>query len=128
MGRRRRGTIPRTTVAWPMKIAWWHWLPFQRWRIVGESDSADEIPDRLPRNGVALVGDTEWAKWIVFDCPCRKGHRIMLNADPGRKPCWTLNQTKPVTISPSIDFRDSQRRCHYFIRSGRILWAKDSDR
>jgi len=115
-------------VAGVMKIAWWKWLPFQRWRIVGEAESADEVPDRMPRNGVALVGELDRAKWIVFDCPCRTGHRIMLNADAGRKPYWTLNQVKPLTISPSIDFRGSHRRCHYFIRSGRIVWAKDSDR
>lgn len=107
-----------------MKITWWKWLPFQRWRIVGEAESADEIPDRLPRNGVAVVGNGHRAKWIVFDCPCRTGHRIMLNADPKRKPNWTLNQVQPLTIYPSIDFRGSQGRCHYFIRRGRIIWAK----
>lgn len=111
-----------------MKIAWWQWLPFQWWRIVGEADSADEVPDRLPRNGVALVGTAKSAKWIVFDCPCRTKHRIMLNADPGRKPRWTLNKIKPVTISPSIDFRGNQRRCHYFIRNGRIAWIEEGDR
>jgi hypothetical protein len=111
-----------------MKIAWWKWLPFQHWRIVGEAESADEVPDRLPRNGVALVGNLNRTKWIVFDCPCRSGHRIMLNADPGRNPRWTLHQVKSLTIFPSIDFRGGHRRCHYFIRSGRIVWAKDSDR
>jgi hypothetical protein len=111
-----------------MKIAWWNWLPFQRWRIVGQVELADEVPERLPRNGVALVGTPSRAKWIVFDCPCRTGHRIMLNADSGREPWWTLNQVKPLTISPSIDFQGSQRRCHYFVRSGQIVWAKDSDR
>ncbi|ARN83959.1 DUF6527 family protein [Methylocystis bryophila] len=111
-----------------MRISWWKWLPFQRWRIIGQTESADEIPDRLPRNGVALVGETERPKWIVFDCPCRTGHRIMLNADPGRNPRWTLNRVKPLTISPSIDFRANQRHCHYIIRSGQIEWTEDNDR
>lgn len=111
-----------------MRIAWWKWLPFQRWRIVGEAESADEVPDRLPRNGVALVRDTDRVKWIVFDCPCRTGHRIMLNTDAVRKPSWSLNEIKPLTISPSIDFRSANMRCHYFIRNGRIVWAKDTYR
>jgi hypothetical protein len=111
-----------------MKISWWEWLPFWRWRVIGEAGSADEVPDQLPRNAVALVGDVDRTKWIVFDCPCRTGHRIMLNADRARHPHWTLNQGQRLTIFPSIDYRGSERRCHYFIRSGRIEWVKDSDR
>ena len=43
---RRRGggaPVPRSrswdTLADVMKIAWWEWLSFQRWRIVGEAES-----------------------------------------------------------------------------------------
>lgn len=111
-----------------MKIVWWEWLPFRRWRVVGQVESADEMPDRLPRNGAMLVGSPDRIKWLVFDCPCGTGHRIMLNADAGRKPRWKLKNVKPLTISPSIDFRGRQRRCHYFIRNGRVVWAKDSNR
>jgi hypothetical protein len=111
-----------------MKLRWWHWLPFQRWRLVGTAVAADEVPDRLPRNGVALVGDLGKPKWIIFDCPCRTGHRIMLNADSTRRPRWGLHQTERVTISPSIDYCGNNRRCHYFVRDGRIVWAEDSDR
>lgn len=111
-----------------MNIAWWKWLPLQRWRIVGEAESADEVPDRLPRNGVALVTSSGRTKWMVFDCPCRTGHRIMLNADESRRPHWKLQQSTRLTIAPSIDFRGNERRCHYSIRGGRIVWARDSDR
>jgi hypothetical protein len=110
-----------------MRIAWWRWLPFQRWRVVGASDSADEIPERLPRNAVVLVADSARLKWIAFDCPCRTGHKIMLNADRDRTPHWTLQQLSPLTIFPSIDSRGDRMRCHYFIRKGRIEWAQDSD-
>lgn len=111
-----------------MKISWWEWLPFWRWRVIGQAGSADNVPDQLPRNAVALVSDVGRTKWIVFDCPCRTGHRIMLNADPARRPHWTLNQVQRLTIYPSIDYRGSERRCHYFVRNGRIEWARDSDR
>lgn len=111
-----------------MRISWWQWLPFWRWRIVGVADAADEIPDRLPRNGVALVGDHNHTKWIIFDCPCRTGHRIMVNGDLARRPAWVIHTASPLSIAPSIDYRGSARRCHYFVRGGRIVWAKDSDR
>ncbi len=113
-----------------MKIRWWDWLPFRRWRVVEIVDDADEVPAQLPPNGVALVGDAKHPKWIVFDCPCRGGHRIMINADRNRKPSWQLGlaPTKRLTISPSVDYADGQRRCHYFVRDGKIVWAKDSFR
>jgi hypothetical protein len=113
-----------------MKIAWWKWLPFQGWRSVGMTESADEIPDRLPRNGVLLVGSSERLKWIVFDCPCRRGHRIMLNTDSARRPTWAITEgpAQLLTISPSVDYRGDRRHCHYHIRDGKVLWAKDSDR
>ncbi len=111
-----------------MKISWWQWLPFWRWRVIGTAEAADEVPDHLPRNAVALVGDVGRTKWVVFDCPCRTGHRIMLNTDPARRPRWALNQAARLTIFPSVDYLGSQRRCHYFIRNGRIEWVEDSDR
>ena len=113
-----------------MKIRWWNWLPFQGWRSVGMAELADEVPNKLPRNGAVLVGSASYLKWIVFDCPCRRGHRIMLNTDPIRRPTWQVvkGSTKHLTIMPSVDFRGEHRRCHYFIRGGKVLWAEDSDR
>ena len=110
-----------------MKIAWWDWLPFRRWRVVGTVTSADEVPDKLPRNGVVMVGTSGNEKWIIFDCPCRTGHRIMLNADIARFPNWEVQHRDRLTIFPSVDFRGDYRRCHYFIRDAKILWARDSD-
>jgi hypothetical protein len=111
-----------------MKIAWWQWLPFRAWRTVGRVESADEVPDRLPRNGSVIVVSGGLPKWIVFDCPCRKGHRVLLNTDPGRHPAWAVSRSwrGKLSISPSVDFHDGARRCHYFVRNGRIIWAKDS--
>jgi hypothetical protein len=109
-----------------MKISWWQWLPIWRWRIVGLVEDADEVPSRLPRRAVVVVGSASFPKWLAFDCACGRKHRILLNADPGRRPAWRLVQTDPLNIAPSIDYRGA-RRCHYFIRDGQTLWAKDSD-
>ena len=113
-----------------LKIAWWQWLPFRPWRIVGAVESADLVPDLLPRNGAVLVGTLEQPKWIALDCPCRQGHRILLNADARRQPAWRIAAARDgkLSIAPSVDYSDRQRRCHYFVRNGKILWAKDSTR
>jgi len=112
-----------------MKLSWWDWLPFRRARIVGHVESADEIPDELPRNGAVIVVSGGLTKWIGFDCPCRRGHRILLNTDPGRRPAWTVRTSAMgfLSIAPSIDFHGGDRRCHYFVRKGRIIWAKDTN-
>jgi hypothetical protein len=107
------------------KISWWQWIPIFRWRIVGTVESADEVPLRLPRNGAVIVGCPAYPKWIVFDCPCRRGHRIMLNTDKTRRPMWSTSVRDHLTISPSIDYNDSIGHCHYFIRQGRVRWVRE---
>lgn len=114
-----------------MKISWWQWLPIWRWRVVSTVESADEIPERLPRNAAILVaGSGEPPKWVAFDCPCRSGHRVMLNTDFRRAPSWQidLRHTDRLTITPSVDYRGARRQCHYFVRNGRIQWTPDSVR
>ncbi len=102
-------------------IGWWQWLPFWAWRIVSTYEAVDEVPQSLPRNGVALVASEDVLKWLVFDCPCRSGHRIMLTLQ-GR-PRWTFNSPDRLSVSPSVDYRGVDRRCHYIIRNGRVKWT-----
>ncbi len=106
-----------------MKISWWQWLPIFGWRIIGVVESADDIPQRLPRNGAVLVGLTTRPKWVAFDCPCRSGHRIMLNTDKARSPYWRTTVQGVLAISPSIDYIHDKRRCHYLVQNGRIKWV-----
>jgi len=113
-----------------MKISWWEWLPFRRWRVIGTVEFPDEIPERLPRRAMVLVADGGPPKWVGFKCPCGQGHDVLLNLDQARRPAWSLAQshTGSVTIAPSIDFLDGGRRCHFHMRNSKILWAKDSIR
>lgn len=111
-----------------MKFSWTEWFPFFRsWRLVGVTPDADEIPDRLPPKGVVLVGSPERPKWVAFDCPCGAGHRIMLNADGGRRPFWQVGvHDRRVTLFPSVDYVGGRKRCHYFVRNGQIDWVQDN--
>jgi Family of unknown function (DUF6527) len=104
-------------------IHWWEWWPFRSWRIVAEVGDADEIPSRLPRNGVVLVGSLHAPKWLGFDCPCRNGHRVLLNLQLRHLPRWRLIENRPLTVLPSVDERGPAGRCHYFMRQGKIVWT-----
>jgi len=103
------------------------WASRRRWRVTGTYDDIDDVPEVLKTRDIAIVATPQFVKWIIFDCPCRAGHRIMINADPSRKPAWDLRATLPATICPSVDFANHERRCHYSIVNGRTHWAKDSD-
>lgn len=111
-------------------VRWWHRLPIPRrkWRIVARAEAADLVPDRLPRRGVALAGPAEHPNWAVFDCPCGRGHRVMINLDPTRRPVWRVLSDKPLSLRPSIDDLAGERRCHFWIRDGLTVWAKDDRR
>jgi hypothetical protein len=106
-------------------IGWWQWLPlpWRQWRVVGRVDAGDEVPDRLPRKGVVLVGAPERPTWAAFDCPCRRGHRLMVNLNTERYPAWHVQSLRPLSIQPSIDNITPQQRCHFFMRGGKIVWA-----
>ena len=110
-------------------IAWWQSLPlpWRPWRIVGQVGAGDEVAERLPHRGVVLVGTRESATWAVFDCPCRTGHRLMVNLDRARHPFWTIESRTPLSIRPSIDDITPERRCHFTIRGGTLRWSIDSN-
>ena len=101
-------------------------LPALRWRMERRVSDVDEVPPRIPKRRAYLVATSILRKWLVFDCPCGTGHRIMLNLDRLRFPYWrlSLSATRQITLSPSIDYHDEFRRCHYFLRKGRVIWAK----
>jgi hypothetical protein len=111
-------------------VSWWNRLPWVggKLRVVRIVAAADEVPDRLPPRGAVLVGSLERPTWVAFDCPCVDRHRVMLNLDSRRRPTWTMQSSNPLSLHPSIDeFRD-QKRCHYFIRGGKVQWVPDKHR
>lgn len=86
--------------------------------------SQSELPQSLPRRQLALVGTLQSPKWLVLECPCGEGHRLHVNLSAARQPCWRLiaAETGP-SVFPSIDFDAIERRCHFWIRDGRVRWS-----
>lgn len=105
-------------------------LPRKRWRVEDTAAEVDEVPGQIPRRRAYLVRTSTQVKWLVFDCPCGAGHRVILNLDQTRYPHWhlVLSRGKSITLSPSVDFRDEDQRCHYVVRRGRIQWADRRER
>jgi hypothetical protein len=103
---------------------WWHKLRPGPWRVVLVVPEADRVPDDIPSNGAVLIRSSGSLKWLAFDCPCGRGHRVMLNLDSSRWPCWQVEAEAPLTLWPSVDVVVNSRRCHYVIFRGRIEWVR----
>lgn len=99
-------------------------LPWRRWRVTHLVASAIDVPEDLPYRGAALVMFGRGKPgWLVFNCPCARQHRVMLNLDSERYPWWEALDLDPLTIQPSVDHLSKSSRCHYFIHGGRVLWT-----
>jgi hypothetical protein len=102
-------------------------LPDRKWHVAMRVAAADEMPGNIPAFTAVMVGTDADPKWLAFDCPCGTGHQIMLNLDRRRSPSWTVTNTRRLTIKPSVDAYRPERRCHYFVRQGKVKWAPDID-
>ena len=95
------------------------------WRLEAIVPDMDDVPPRIRSCRAYLVATATHRKWLVFDCPCGNGHRIVLNLDRGRRPVWyvRLSKRKALTLRPSVDYRDDRLACHYLLSNGRVVWV-----
>lgn len=108
-------------------IDWWRRRRFTEPRIdqVRWYASQADLPASLPRHELAVVGDSVRPKWAVLECPCGAGHRLQVNLSPHRQPCWRviLDAGVELGLYPSVDFDAPERRCHFWLRDGRVQWV-----
>lgn len=100
------------------------WFGRRRWRITRTFRSVTDVPNRLRHARAVLVGTPNLPKWLIFNCPCMSGHRVMVALDPQQRPHWTIQRRNPLAISPSVDEYHDGKRCHYLIRQGRVRWVE----
>lgn len=97
---------------------------WRRWKADLHAESAADIPDHIPARHAMVVGTPTRRKWLVFDCPCGHGHRVMLNLDESHYPRWRITTEYPMTLAPSVDEHSAAGHCHYIVRDGRIRWVQ----
>lgn len=90
--------------------------------MVGYASTAD-VPESIPRRTLAIVGDPP--VWAVFECPCGRGHRIMVRTAPHpRIAHWSLYRgTAGPTLWPSIESVSDFGRCHFWLTDGQASWV-----
>lgn len=84
-----------------------------------------DIPEDLDRHTLALAGPSDRPKWAALECPCGHRHRLLVSLQHGHRPHWRLViGDQGPGLYPSID-SIAERRCHFWLRDGRVDWAKD---
>lgn len=93
-----------------------------RYPDVRQVHDVDDVPDSPHPRSLYLVRGKDGFKWVAFDCPCGRGHTVLLNVSAGSS--WSVNLEGPrVTLHPSVDRKDGAQRCHFFLREGRVRWS-----
>lgn len=92
------------------------------------ASTVSDVPDPLARRNAAIVGTDLRQKWLVFECPCNRGHRVMLNLDRENRPFWRVANEYPLTLHPSVYERSTVGHCHYILRDGCVRWIERTDR
>lgn len=103
------------------------WLQslLRRGNWIGQN--AEDVPDRLAPQTVYLIGDEGSSPWVAaLLCPCGCAELIQLSLISHDSPSWRVHvgNNRRVTLHPSI-WRVRGCHSHFFVRNGRILWAKD---
>lgn len=86
----------------------------------------EDLPENLEPQYIYVVGTKEHPWQIAFKCPCGCGAIIQLSLLTESRPRWKykLNKLKYITLSPSI-WRKVGCGSHFFIRKGKVIWAKE---
>jgi len=110
-------------------IDWWRrrrWSSPRLWKVEHFASNSG-VPESIARRTLVVVGDPP--VWAMFECPCGSGHRIMVRLKPhDQVTMWTLSGgPEAPTLWPSVDSVLPERRCHFWLRGGRVRWVADFD-
>jgi hypothetical protein len=84
-----------------------------------------DIPEKLGSD-VFIVGAESSPKWVVLGCPCGCGDKIEVNLQRSRRPVWMLREKGgKITLDPSLWVSKEKCGSHFWIRDGRVIWARD---
>jgi Family of unknown function (DUF6527) len=111
-------------------IDWWrrHHRGSPKIHKVRIYKSAAALPEQLPRRVLAIAGDP--AAWAVMECPCGTGHQLKVRIHTcGQAAVWDLTHDDGgPSLYPSVDYDATHRRCHFWLRNGRVTWSVERAR
>ena len=106
-------------LTWKIIKSWRDWLvPFYQTKYV------EDLPEKLDRKVIYIIGDEEFIEHATLLCPCRCGALLHMNLIPDERPCWFVieHSNGSVSLEPSI-WRQKGCKSHFFFVRGRIRWV-----
>jgi hypothetical protein len=111
---------------------WRKWSPAARapadYPSVRFLDSMADVPERIEKT-IYVVGSTP--KWVIFDCPCNKDHRLKVPLMKSVSPHWRLTCHKgTISLWPSVSVADGPCESHFWLRENRVeraRWVHDDE-
>jgi len=104
----------------------WYWLVDRFWSFPRyHVQHVNDRPDVLAGGTLYVIGNAGHPWEAAMRCPKGCGHTISVNLMLDVHPCWKLEEhsDETATLTPSI-WRKHGCGCHFFLRRGRIEWAK----
>ncbi len=80
------------------------------------------VPSEIGRD-MYIVEKGRRRVWAIFNCPCERGHRLVVNLSPSRRPYWSVSVRRGLaSFWPSLWLKQDCKS-HFWIRNSRIYWA-----
>jgi hypothetical protein len=96
---------------------------------VARCEARHEVPTSIARHTLVVVGAVSSPKWAVFECPCGRGHQLMVSLVPSHPRHWSLTCAgERPSLFPSVDFKHAHGRCHFWLTDGRVRFVRGGAR
>lgn len=85
----------------------------------------EDLPDRLERQKLYVVGERSCPHYAAMACPHRRCTTVLtMNLLPDDHPRWRMfvDPKGRPSLAPSV-WRRVDCGCHFFLREGRIDWC-----
>lgn len=90
-------------------------------------ETCEDPPEDPAKRRVYLIGDPDLPWAAAFLCPCGCDELVQLSLMRNDDPSWIAGgkDGEPASVHPSI-WRIRGCCSHFFIKNGRIIWAKEA--
>ncbi len=105
---------------------WRKHRPDLPWKRRYRAQFVEDLPNRLNRQKLYIVGEPSCALYAAMACPRHCCATVLtMNLLPDDHPQWrlSLDRRGVPTLAPSV-WRQVDCGCHFFLRDGRLEWCE----
>lgn len=109
------------------KLWWWlrAWLGNRGfWPVVYRAEHVADLPDKLRRDKLYVVGEDGYDWSAAMLCPGGCGKVLKMNLLPDAHPVWRVTKRPDgaASLQPSVWLKTGCT-CHFVLTHGRVRWV-----